>query len=500
MNVSALPLYQTNEVRELDKLAIKHQGITSYQLMCRAAQAALNVLLEHWPNAKHIEVCCGLGNNGGDGFVLARLAKAQGIQVKLYSVGEVNENRLSAEAKQARSDWLNSGGEIIHFQGQALKADVIVDALLGTGFKVPLRPEYQQAILAMNESNSPVLALDLPSGIQADNGHHEQAVKATVTVTFIAMKLGLVCGIAIDNVGELILDNLGISVSTFPEVKPTAWSIEYQQIIQSLPARHLSAHKGNNGHVCIIGGGQSGYSGAVCLAGEASLRAGAGLVSVVVAPECLPLLARSPAELMCYGLSHPKELKALFERATFVILGPGLSQSKWGEKFFHESLKTSTPCLVDADGLNWLAKYPQKRNNWILTPHPGEAARLLKTTTSQIQQDRVSAALALQDKFGGVIVLKGAGTIVVTESRQLFINIGGFPALATGGTGDVLSGLIGGLVAQGLTLGNAACLGVSVQTNAANLEQTIGARGMLASDLFLHIRTLVNADENSHDN
>jgi NAD(P)H-hydrate epimerase len=198
---------------------------------------------------------------------------------------------------------------------------------------------------------------------------------------------------------------------------------------------------------------------------------------------------------MCYGFSHPKELKELFERATFLIIGPGLSQSSWGEKFFHAALKTATPCLVDADGLNWLAKHPQKRNNWILTPHPGEAARLLGTTIHKIQQDRTSAALALQDKFGGVIVLKGAGSIVVTENQEMFVNIGGFPALASGGTGDVLAGLIGGLAAQGLTLGKAACLGVSVHTNAANLEQTIGARGMLASDLFLHIRTLVNPEE-----
>ncbi|MBI2790963.1 MAG: NAD(P)H-hydrate dehydratase [Gammaproteobacteria bacterium] len=495
MNTSGLPLYQTTEVRQLDKLAIAHQGISGYQLMCRAGQAALNVLLDRWPKAKQIEICCGSGNNGGDGFVLARLAKAQGLRVLLYGVGEVNESKLSLEAKQARSEWLSCGGEIIRFQGQAFRADVIVDALLGTGFKVPLAVEYQQAILSINQSESPVLALDLPSGLQADTGHYEEAVEATVTITFIAMKLGLVSGAAINVVGELILDNLGISVSTFPEVKPKAWSIEYQHIIQSLPARRLASHKGDNGHVCIVGGGQTGYSGAVCLAGEAALRAGAGLVSAVVCPESLPLLARSPAELMCYGLSHPKELKELFERATFIILGPGLSQSKWGEKFFHDAIKTTKPCLIDADGLNWLAKYPQNRNNWILTPHPGEAARLLGTTTQQVQQDRISAAFALEDKYGGVIVLKGAGSIVVTENRDMFVNIGGFPALASGGTGDVLAGLIGGLAAQGLTLGNAACLGVSVHTNAAYLEQTIGARGMLASDLFLHMRTLVNFDE-----
>jgi NAD(P)H-hydrate epimerase len=495
VNASGLPLYQTAEVRQLDKLAIAHQGITGYQLMCRAGQAALNVMLERWPKAKQIEICCGSGNNGGDGYVLARLAKAQGIRVLLYGIGEVNEDRLSVEAKQARSDWLSCGGEIIRFQGQVFTGEVIVDALLGTGFKLPLAPEYQQAILAINQSASPVLALDLPSGLQADSGYHEEVVKATITLTFIAMKLGLVCGIAIDVVGELILDNLGISASTFSQVKPKAWSIEYQQIIQSLPVRRLSSHKGDNGHVCIIGGGLTGYSGAVCLAGEATLRAGAGLVSLVVCPESLPLLARGPAELMCYGFSHPKELKELFERATFLIIGPGLSQSSWGEKFFHAAIKTSTPCLVDADGLNWLAKHPQKRNNWILTPHPGEAARLLGTTTQQIQQDRISAALALQDKFGGVIVLKGAGSIVVTENRDMFVNIGGFPALASGGTGDVLAGLIGGLVAQGLTLANAACLGVSVHTNAASLEQTIGKRGMLASDLFLHIRNLVNPEE-----
>ncbi len=494
MNDLPVPLYLGSDVKKLDTLALEHLKISGYQLMCRAGQAAFNVLQDKWPHARTVTICCGPGNNGGDGFVLARLAKAQGLQVTVYAIGEMAENKTSSEAKQAKEEWLATGAEIIRFQGQTLDADVIVDALLGTGAHLPIAAEFQNAILAINKSQRPVFAIDLPSGLQADLGSFEQVVKATVTLTFIALKLGLVTGNAVDIIGDLVFDSLGVSPSLFTQIKPRAWRIVYEDIIQALPIRRQSAHKGDNGHVCIIGGGQTGYSGAVCLAGESALRAGAGLVSAIVEPMSLPLMARSPAELMCYGYAKPKEMNALLERATVFLLGPGLSQTKWGEAFFHATLKTDKPLVVDADGLNWLARFPQKRNHWILTPHPGEAARLLGITTQQVQQDRLKAAIALKEKYDGVIVLKGAGTIVVAQNGEIAVNMGGNPALGTGGTGDVLGGLIASLVAQGISLSQAACLAVSVHFSAANIEQSLGERGMLASDLFLHIRSLINPE------
>ncbi|MBS0288225.1 MAG: NAD(P)H-hydrate dehydratase [Proteobacteria bacterium] len=489
-----IALYFAKDVKAIDSLALTHISITGYQLMTRAAQSALIVLQERWPNAKTLAVLCGPGNNGGDGLVLARLAKAQGLSVNVYSVGEFSEN-ASPEAKQARSDWLATDDEIIQFRGQAIQADVVVDALLGTGSHFPIQAHFQDAIKTINNSKCPVLSIDLPSGLNADTGAYEDAVKADVTLTFVAMKIGLIMGNALDVVGELVFDNLGVSASIFTQIKPCAWRIEYSDVCHALKPRRLSQHKGDNGHLCIIGGGQTGYSGAVCLAGESALRAGAGLVSAVVAKDSLMLLARAPAELMCYGLNHPKEMQTLLMAATVVILGPGLSQNSWGKKFFQFSVNSNKPMIVDADGLNWLAKYPQKRENWILTPHPGEAARLLNVSTKEIQQDRVSAAKALKQKYGGVIVLKGAGTIVVAENGDLAINGGGFPALATGGTGDILAGLMGSLVAQKLSLSSAATLAVSVHTAAAALESTMGERGMLASDLFLHIRNLLNPQQ-----
>lgn len=493
MKVNEIPLslYASQDIKTLESLAIEKNHIPAYQLMCRAGQAALNVLLENWPQVSSIEVCCGPGNNGGDGFVVARLAKAMGLTVKLYQIGK-NTSNISTQAQQAQADWIAIGGEILEFKGQIFSGEIIVDALLGTGARVPMPLEFQNIIAAINQSPHPVLAIDLPSGLNADTGSFEQVVKASVTITFIGMKLGLVVGPSIDVVGRLHFDNLGIPASLYPEVKPKALRLDFNETMKALPLRSLSSHKGNYGHVCVIGGGQIGYSGAVCLAGEAALRGGAGLVSAVVAPESLPLLARAPAELMSYGFSHAKDLTPLLAKATFIVLGPGLSQAKWGEEFFHATLKTSKPLLVDADGLNWLARFPQRRDTWILTPHPGEAGRLLGKSTNEIQQDRVNAALILQEKYGGVVVLKGAGTIIVDEQRKIYINVGGFPALATGGTGDVLSGLIGSLGAQGLTLSQAAQIGVCVHANAAQLEQSLGERGMLASDLFLHIRSLLN--------
>ncbi len=198
---------------------------------------------------------------------------------------------------------------------------------------------------------------------------------------------------------------------------------------------------------------------------------------------------------MCYGFAHPKEMHDLISAANVIVLGPGLSQNPWAKKFFQETISASKPMVVDADALNWLAQHPQKRENWILTPHPGEAGRLLGVTTQDVQKDRIKAAIALKQKYGGVIVLKGAGTIVVTIDGEMVINAKANPALATAGTGDVLSGLIGGLLAQKLSLSQAAMLGVSVHAMAADLEATMGERGMLASDLFLHIRNLLNPEE-----
>lgn len=266
----------------------------------------------------------------------------------------------------------------------------------------------------------------------------------------------------------------------------------YHDVIQHLPIRKSTQHKGDNGHLCVIGAGIAAYSGAICLAGEAALRAGAGLVSAVVAPESLALMARAPMELMCHGVEKPKQISALIEKANALVLGPGLGDTRWSKSFFEAFIDLKKPMVVDADGLNWLAKYPQKNSNFVLTPHPKEAARLLDQSTEQVQADRLVAARSLAQKYGCVVVLKGAGTIIIDEDEHLYMQEGGYPVLGTAGTGDILAGLIGGLLAQDLGAGLAAQIAVSVHTHAAKVEQSMGDRGMLASELFLHIRALMN--------
>ena len=492
--MTSLPmaLYRGQDVKKLDSLAIADQKLSGYQLMCRAGASALACVTEHYPQVKEVTIFCGKGNNGGDGFVLARLAKEKGLKVNVFDLRPPNETS-PIEAEEARKDWQNQGGKISPFTGAPLQGDLVVDALLGTGAKAPLPPEMIKAIKAINQSGIPVLAIDLPSGLEADTGTSlGEVVKANITLTFIGLKVGLYLKDAVDFVGEIIFDSLEINESLYEKVAPCAWRLNYDQAIAALQKRKRSSHKGDFGHVLIIGGGQLGYSGAPALAGEAAMRAGAGLVSAVVSSECLPLLARSPRELMCYAPNDPKECLELFSRTTVVVAGPGLSQNNWGERFFQAVLTLQKPLVLDADALNWLAKTPQKSANWILTPHPGEAARLLNQSIDVVQADRIQAALALQQRYGGVIVLKGAGTVIATPGGKIFVNEGGIPALSTAGSGDVLAGLIGGLLAQGLNTTQAALLGVSVHSQAALIEQSMGERGMIASDLLLHCRSLLN--------
>lgn len=495
MTALPLALYRGQDVKKLDNLAISQDGLSGYALMCRAGVAAWQVLQTYWPQAKAITVFCGHDNNGGDGYVLARLAQEQGLLVRVYNVTPLRE-KSTPEAEQARQDWLKVG-EIALFNGESLQGDVIVDALLGTGAKSPLAAPITQAILQMNQSRLPVLAIDLPSGLHSDTGANLGAiVKADVTLTFIGLKVGLFLHEAAEYVGKVLFASLDISEALYSQVKPCAWRLVHSQAMSALQPRARNAHKGDFGHVVVIGGGQVGYCGAPLLASEASMRAGAGLVSAIVAPESLPLLARAPRELMCYTPKKAKDCTELLARANVLVVGPGLSQNAWGKHFFQAAIASDKTKVVDADALNWLAQYPQKSDHWVLTPHPGEAARLLKQTVAEVQQDWLQAATLLQQRYGGVVVLKGAGTIIVSKD-DVVVHPGGIPALATAGTGDVLAGLIGGLLAQKLSLMQAAMLGVSVHAQAALIEQSFGERGMIASDLLLHIRSLLNVFDES---
>lgn len=267
--------------------------------------------------------------------------------------------------------------------------------------------------------------------------------------------------------------------------------LRLEQFAEFLKPRAHDAHKGHFGHVLVIGG-DYGFSGAACMAAEAALRVGAGLVSVATRPEHAKMLNLARPEIMCHAVSSAAELKPLLARATTLVVGPGLGRSSWSRELLDAVLPCEQPMILDADGLNLLAEKPIKKSNWILTPHPGEAARLLKKTTEEIQQDRVAAVLALQHAFSGWAVLKGAGSLIAGPDDDLAICTAGNPGMATGGMGDVLSGVLGGLVAQKIPLESAAKLGVLVHAMAGDLAAKEGERGMIASDLMPYLRKIVN--------
>ncbi len=259
-----------------------------------------------------------------------------------------------------------------------------------------------------------------------------------------------------------------------------------------LQPRPRDMHKGNAGHVLVVGG-EPGHSGAVLMAAMAALRVGAGLVSIATHPTHAAVLNVSCPEVMCYGVRYSWQVRDLLAKATVVVVGPGLGQSIWARRLWRMVLKRDCPLIVDADGLNLLARYPSQCNHWILTPHPGEAARLLKKTTAEVQADRLATVKGLQQQYRGVTVLKGAGTLVLAPNQLPVLCAAGNPGMATAGMGDVLSGVIASLVAQGIPLAEAAKLGVSLHAEAGDLvAKDRGERGMIATDLLPYLQLLVN--------
>ena len=478
-----ITLYRTAQVRELDRIAIQKQGIPGFDLMSRAGTAVFQCIRNQWPDAQSIAVFCGSGNNAGDGYIIAGLALAAGLKVSVYSLAK--PENLNGDALTAYRNYSVAKGSTLPFQaGEPIDADVIVDALLGTGLDRPVTGLYALAIALINQSPVPVVAVDSPSGLNADTGNvMGSAVKADCTVTFIALKQGLFTGHAADYCGEICYSSLAVPDVVFQTVTPSAVRV----VKASLPRRNRCAHKGDYGHVLIVGG-DSGYSGAARLAGEAALRVGAGLVSVATRPEHAGVMNLGRPELMCHGVETAGQLAALLEKAGVVVIGPGLGQSDWAKTLFLATINTQKPLLIDADGLNLLALSPVTNPNWILTPHPGEAARLLQCSNAEIQQDRFVAVAAIQAKYGGIAVLKGAGTLIASHD-DIAVSTTGNPGMASGGMGDVLSGVIAGLLAQGLPLKNAAQQGVYSHGRAADLvAEKDGERGLLASDLMPYLR------------
>jgi NAD(P)H-hydrate epimerase len=489
--MSVQALYFAPSLQRLTQLARQRPEIKAHTLMLRAGQAALQALQQHWPKAQKIIVVCGLGNNAGDGYVLARLAVAQGLQVELFQIGNPQAALKAEQANHAKQAFLALGQKVQPLPKQLPSCEVVVDALLGIGYRGPLTPQAKQAITLINASSSPVLALDLPSGIDAYSGAiAELVVEAEVTITFLAQKIALLTGLAPNYSKEVVFADLQIPASTFESVAWDAAILTLNDSIACLPARKRCAHKGNTGQLLIVGAGTPGFCGAVGLAGCAALYSGTGAVTALMPEKSAQQLRQIPLELMCHPFSHMAQVANLCQAATALVLGPGLGQSRWAYKMFVTITATQLPMVVDADGLNWLAQYPQQNPNWVLTPHPKEAARLLNCSVEEIQADRVQAVRRLQQKYLGVIVLKGAGTLIYAPDTIPWLCTAGNPGMAVAGMGDILAGLIGSLMAQGLPLLASAKLGVIIHAQAGDLAQLNGQRGMLASDLLPYFRSL----------
>jgi NAD(P)H-hydrate epimerase len=483
-------LYTAAQVRALDARAIEELGIPGHELMRRAATAAFASLRRRWPQARRIAVYCGPGNNGGDGFLLALLAREAGLSVEVFALTGASGSGDAARAREA----CGQGGVAVQRWEETSTlpvADVHVDALYGTGLSRAPQTAAAQLIERINASGAPVLALDVPSGLNADTGDCPgAAVRADLTVTFVAAKRGLHTGRAAACTGRIELATLGLPESLWQASPPDACLLE----AASLPPRPRDAHKGSNGHVLAIGG-EHGTAGAIRLCGEGALRGGAGLVSVATRPEHLVAFNAARPELMAHAVDGPQALEPLLARASVLAVGPGLGKGAWGHALWLTALDSPLPLVLDADGLNLLAAEPRRfeaSRQVVLTPHPGEAARLLGGSVAEVERDRFAAARALAQRFGAVAVLKGAGSLVAHPDGRLDVCPWGNPGMASGGMGDLLTGLIAALLAQGASAWEAACLGVGLHARAGDAAARGGERGLIASDLLAPLRRLLN--------
>lgn len=492
-------VYLGATIRTAEGIAMSRFGLDEDDLMARAGLAAWRLLLERWPQAQRIGVACGPGNNGGDGYILAALALGSGRQV---SVVQLSGGAASGVAQRALSVYLQAGGQVLPFNADSAlpEVDLWVDALFGIGLHRALDGAAADLVHAVNraardrDNRLPLLALDVPSGVDADTGDdHGLSIRADVTLAFIAGKPGLYTGRGRVAAGEVVVDALGLADHIFDDLEPAARVANAAAFPGAFAARERDAHKGHYGHVLCIGG-DHGFGGALALTTEAAHRIGAGLVSAATRAEHVPaLLVRCP-ETMVRGVDDGGGLASLLEKSTVVAIGPGLGSSEWSASLLHATMATGKPMVLDADALNAIARTDaEPLRDAVLTPHPGEAARLLGTTTDAIAVDRLRHARQLATRFDCAVVLKGAGTIVAAPGEVPVIIDAGNPGMATGGMGDVLTGVIAGLLAQGAKPFEAASCGALLHAVAGDhAARAGGERGLLPTDLFVHVRALAN--------
>jgi NAD(P)H-hydrate epimerase len=491
-------LYTAEQVRRLDACAIEGHGIPGIDLMQKAGWSTFEAARKKFPAACRYLVFCGSGNNGGDGYIIALLAREAGLDATVCALRDPAD--LKGDAGKAAALWLEAGGTVTPWPEESLAdCDLVFDALLGTGLDREPAGDYAVAIERINQSAKPVVAVDIPSGLHADTGVAlGRTVKADLTVTFIGNKRGLFTADGPDFAGQVVYSDLETPDSVRDSELNYGILIRDKLIANLLPTRRRNSHKGSYGWMLGVGG-NTGMSGAIRLAGEAALRAGTGKVTLATRHDHAALVNLACPELMVRGVDDGSELEGLVEAVDVVVTGTGLGQTAWSGNVLKTCLASPLPIVIDADGLNLLARMnPESTEapaqNWILTPHPAEAARLLGCASRDIQSDRVEAASRLARRYQAVTVLKGCGTVVAEPGGRYAVCPFGNPGMATAGTGDVLAGVIGALVAQGVTdLWQAAMAGVLAHALAGDLAAAeVGVRGMLASDISDRLPRVMN--------
>lgn len=485
------PLYDSHALRELESRAAKACG-GGDALMQRAGLAAWHELLAHWPQAQRIVVVCGPGNNGGDGYVLATHARQAGRAVRVLRL--LDHAPRSALAQHAEGGYRDAQGRIETFTDAIGEDELIVDALFGIGLSRAPDGPAAALIEAINAAGVPVLALDVPSGVDADSGAVPgAAVVATRTLQLMAAHVGLATGAALEHVGVCALASLDVPETLSRDLPIAAGALHPDALAHYLRPRPRNSHKGKSGRVLCIGG-DHGKGGAMLLCAQAALRSGAGLLEVATRQAHVgALLARCP-EAMSQVVESADDMQAGLHAADVLAVGPGLGTQTWGRDLFDTALASGKSLVVDADALNLLAQRLRALPaHTILTPHPGEAARLLGSSAQQVQANRYAAVRALVERYRCVVVLKGAGTMVAAPDATPRVIAAGNPGMAVGGMGDVLTGVIAALRAQGLDAFDAASIGALLHGAAGDAAaHDDGERGLLPSDLFAHLRRLAN--------
>lgn len=487
---AASALFTAAQVRAIDRRAIDGLGIPAQELMRRAAAAAFTELRRRWPAARRIGLLAGLGNNGGDAYLLGTRALEAGFSVQAVALPGLAQG----DALRARLAFVAAQGRILDASADLAlpEVEVWVDGLFGTGLARAVEGLAATLIERVAGSGVPVLALDLPSGLHADTGRRlGAALPAQVTVSFVAWKRGLFTAEGVDLCGTRRLATLDLPAEAYAG-EAAAAQLMQEELGGLLAPRRASAHKGCFGHVLVVGGDR-GMGGAVQLAARAALRTGAGLASVATRGEHVAALNAAAPELMALGVAAATDLAPLLARASVLAIGPGLGRGPWSRELLQAALGAGKPAVIDADALNLLAEAPRDLPpHVVLTPHPGEAARLLGTSIGEVEDDRFAAARELARRHGAVVVLKGAGSLVAAPDGRLAVCPWGNPGMGSGGMGDLLTGVIAALMAQHLPPWDAARLGVALHARAGDLAAADQPRGLLATDLLPHLRRSAN--------